>query len=133
MHIAVVTKNMGAGGAERVIAQLLKEWTKNGVSCTLICIHPGEKFYSVCEGIDRYDMPKFSENYNVDKLLRYRHLRKVIRKISPDIVLSLPEEIGIYVISALLGTRIPVVVSERNDPWLMPNKKITRIISCYLP
>ena len=128
MHIAVVTKNMGAGGAERVISQLLKEWTKSGVSCTLICMHPGDVFYSVCEGVERYDVPKFSENYNVDKLLRYRHLRKVIRKMSPDIVLSLPEEIGIYVLGALIGTGIPVVVSERNDPWQMPNKKITRIL-----
>ena len=80
MHIAIVTKNMGAGGAERVIAQLINEWTKMGVSCTLICMHPEEAFYSISDGVDQYDIPEFSKNYNIDKLLRYQHLRKIIKK-----------------------------------------------------
>lgn len=42
-----------------------------------------------------------------------------------DIVLSMPEEIGIYVIGAMLFTNLPIVVSERNNPYVMPYKKIT--------
>lgn len=40
----------------------------------------------------------------------------------------MPEEIGIYVIPSMFFTHIPIVVSERNNPWVMPNKKITRIL-----
>ena len=40
-----------------------------------------------------------------------------------DIVLSMPEEIGIYVIGAMLFTNLPIVVSERNNPYVMPYKK----------
>lgn len=128
MRIAIVTRNMGAGGAERVIAQLIEEWSAMGHCCSLICMHPEEAFYSIPEGVEWHNVPKFAENYNVDKLLRYRYLRKLLKQISPDIVLSLPEEIGIYVIAAMLGTGIPVVVSERNNPWRMPDKKISRIL-----
>ncbi|MFR8293432.1 MAG: hypothetical protein ACLVAU_04385 [Ruminococcus sp.] len=41
-----------------------------------------------------------------------------------DIVLSMPEEIGIYVIGAMLFTNLPIVVSERNNPYVMPYKKL---------
>lgn len=128
MYITVVTRNMGAGGAERVIAQLVKGWSEEDILCSVICMHPADAFYSLPEQVARYDVPTFSENKNVDKLLRYRYLRKLVKELSPDVVLALPEEIGIYVIPALFGTGIPVVVSERNNPQVMPNKMISRIM-----
>lgn len=128
MRIAVVTRNMGGGGAERVIAQLLKCWHEMGVDCTLVCMHPQERFYRLPEGVECYDVPDFSENPNVDKLKRYAYLRRLMKKLKPDVVLALPEEIGIYVLPAMLFSGIPVVVSERNNPWVMPYKKISRLL-----
>ena len=46
----------------------------------------------------------------------------------PDVVLTMPEDTGIYVILSLIGTGIPVYVSERNNPWVMPDVKITRFL-----
>lgn len=128
MHIAIVTRNMGAGGAERVISQLIRQWSDMGVQCSLVSMYPGKPFYTVPETTQCYDIPSFSNNNNLDKLRKYACLRKKIKKIAPDVVLAMPEEIGIFVILALAGTGIPVVVSERNNPWVMPNKKITRIL-----
>lgn len=129
MHIAVVTRSTRTGGAERVIAQLLQSWAKSGVQCSLFCINPySEDSYSIPETVARYDIPHFSNNGHVNKLRKYAHLRKLIKQVAPDVVLSLPEEIGVYVICALLGTGIPVVVSERNNPWVMPDRKVTRIL-----
>lgn len=55
-------------------------------------------------------------------------VRKKIMADNVDIVLSMPEEIGIYVIGAMLFTNLPIVVSERNNPYVMPYKKITRAL-----
>lgn len=61
-------------------------------------------------------------------------MRKNVVKENADVVLTMPEEIGIYVIPSMFFTHIPVVVSERNNPWVMPNKKITRILrKVYYP
>lgn len=49
-------------------------------------------------------------------------------RYKPDVVLSMPEDIGIYVILALVGFQNPVCVSERNNPWVMPDVKITRLL-----
>ena len=128
MKIAVVTKNLCAGGAERVIAQLLNKWVENGIECTLVLLDKREHFYSVDDKVDVFEVGRLSKNPLINKWKIYRKVRKIVKKEAPDIVLSMPEEIGIYVIGALLGTKIPVVVSERNNPWVMPDKKVTRAL-----
>lgn len=122
MHIAVITRNMGAGGAERVIAQLLAKWSTAEVLCSLICMEPTNPFYSVPDCVNCYDITVQG------KLKKYMELRRHISKIRPAVVLAMPEDIGIYTVLALLGTGIPVVVSERNNPWVMPYKRITRLL-----
>lgn len=128
MHIAIVTRNMNAGGAEHVIAQLLKNWTGQGVQCSLFSMEPSERFYSIPKPVNCYDVPRFSEQIYISKICKYAYLRKKLKQLRPDVVLAMPEEIGIYVGFALLGTGIPLVVSERNNPWTMPYKKITRVL-----
>ncbi len=126
MKIAIVTRNMGAGGAERVISQLLDSWIKKGHNLSLILLDNCEDFYPVPSDVSVFRIGQVSKNPLFDKIGRYAKVRNRVKEINPDVVLTLPEEIGIYVIGALLFTRIPVVVSERNDPRSMPNKKVTR-------
>jgi len=128
MHVAVVTKNLAAGGAERVIVQLLNEWCKQNIQCSLILLNKEDQFYKVNKCVNVLEIGSVSQNRYMDKMKRYQAVRRMVKQLSPDIVLSMPEEIGIFVIVAMLGTRIPVVVSERNNPWVMPNKKITRLL-----
>lgn len=128
MKITIVTSSMRAGGAERVIAQLLKEWCSIGVECNLVLLNRAPIFYEIPEEVKVYEIGVLAKKHYVDKVKKYIQVRKYIRNIKPDIVLALPEEIGIYVIGSLLGTNIPVVVSERNNPWRMPYKKASRIV-----
>lgn len=127
MKITVITRNLSAGGAERVIVQLLNEWKENN-ECNLVLIDDCEDFYELDNDIWIIRIGRQASNNVVDKLMRYYKLRKVIKRQNPDVVLSLPEEIGIYVIASLLGTKYPVIVSERNNPWKMPYKKVTRVL-----
>lgn len=128
MHIAIVTRSMKAGGAERVIAQLLQMFVKKDIRCTLFCMNPEPAFYSIPDEVEYCGVPHFSDNRKTDKIRKYCYLRRMLRKIRPDVVLSMPEEIGIYVALFLCGTGIPLVVSERNNPWTMPYKKVTRFL-----
>ena len=40
----------------------------------------------------------------------------------------MPEEISVKAIPFLIGLNIPIVVSERNNPWVMPRNKLNRIL-----
>lgn len=128
MKITIVTKNLCAGGAERVIVQLLDNWVKQGVKCNLILLDKREHFYIPNKFVVMHEIGLLSRFRVIDKFKKYATVRKIVKKEKTDIVLSMPEEIGIFVIGALLGTKIPVVVSERNNPWVMPNKKVTRAL-----
>lgn len=126
-HLAIVTRSLQAGGAERVIAQLVQYLVKKNTKCTIIMLNE-EIFYSIPSQVDIYTIGKKSKNKYIDKLIRYKKIRNYIKRLKPDVVLALPEDVGIFVIPALLGTRLPVVVSERNNPWVMPWKKETRLM-----
>jgi glycosyltransferase involved in cell wall biosynthesis len=43
-------------------------------------------------------------------------IRRAIRRFAPDVVVSFIDRNNVRVLAALMGTGIPVVVSERNDP-----------------
>ena len=125
-HLAIVTRNLKAGGAERVVAQLAKHMVFNDIHCTIITLENEEIFYSLPPEVRIEAIGKKSPKGYIDKLLKYKEVRQLVKVLKPDVVLALPEEIGIYVIPALFGVQVPVVVSERNNPWIMPWKKVSR-------
>lgn len=126
--IVIITRNMVGDGAERVIAQLSNYFAAQGKQCNIITLNDDEVFYKLDPRISVLPVGQKHENKLLDKLLRYRQVRKMVLQQNPDLVLSMPEEIGVYVLLALLGTGIPVYVSERNNPWVMPDVKVTRIL-----
>lgn len=117
-----------SGGAERVIQQLIQYMQINGYQVELILIYDKPIQYKIHPDC-KVSVIRISKSLKVfDKLQRYAVVRKLVKKGNFDIVLSMPEEIGIYVLLALLGLNIPVVVSERNDPRRMPQKNISRFL-----
>lgn len=119
---------MTSGGAERVIAQLANYFTEQNIDCRIITTENQEVMYSLNEKVDVLSIGRKSNNKVIDRILRYKKIRSVVQENKPDVVLTMPEDTGIYAILALIGTGIPVYVSERNNPWVMPNVKITRIL-----
>ena len=128
MKIEIVTRNLKAGGAERVISQLINFWSEHGIKCTLVLLEESEHFYKINPEIQIVELEKKFSNKIINKFFQYFRIRKITKKIKPDIVLSLPEEIGIYVILSLMFIKVSVFVSERNNPWVMPYKKSTRFL-----
>lgn len=126
--IVIITRNLLGGGAERVIVQLANYFVAHEKACTIVTVNDDEVFYQLDPRIKRIPIGKKRDKKLPDKWNRYREVRRIVKREQPELVLSLPEEIGIYVLLALLGTGIPVYVSERNNPWVMPDVKATRIL-----
>ncbi len=127
--IAIVTRCMHSGGAERVIWRLMQYFLEKKYDVHLILMEAGHPiFYKIPKECDLTVISCKSSKGFAKKIESYYKLRKIIKKSKADIVLSLPEDIGIYVILSLIGKKVPVVVSERNNPWVMPFKKSTRFL-----
>lgn len=132
MNILIITSSLAPGGAERVVSELANNWSQAGHNVTVVLFYDKPIFYNVSSQVLIHVLKQNNKKEYINKLAKYYEIRKYIITNKPDVVLSLPEEIGIYVLGALIGTNIPVVVSERNNPWLMPYKKITRFLRWIL-
>lgn len=114
MKIMFVCDTMGSGGAERVIATLSNGFVKNGhnVSILMISSDAKESFYKLDKEISLINLT----NENLGFFKKAKLLKKTILSNKPDIVISFLSYVCIYTWWALRNTKIPYIVSERNDP-----------------
>lgn len=126
--IDIITRAMTAGGTERVIAQLANYFVARNIDCRIITTEDRNIMYKLDNRIRVIPIGKKSDNKVKDRILRYKIIRNIVMERKTDVVLTMPEDTGIYALLAFLGTGIPVYVSERNNPWIMPDVKVTRFL-----
>ncbi len=109
-----VCDTMGSGGAERVISILSNSFVskEHNVSILMIGSDASKPFYSLSNKIELIHLSR--EKLGVFK--KAKKIKKVIIENKPDIVISFLSYVCIYVWWALRHTKIPYIVSERNDP-----------------
>lgn len=126
--LMVVTHKMSGGGCERVIAQLLTCFARDGIDCTLVTECGVPSFYDLPESVRQIYLT-FGKTLKASSIPRaYRKLRKIVKQEQPDLVLALPEKVNVWTVLFLLGAGVPVVVSERNDPHRHPENKVKRFL-----
>lgn len=120
MKLALVISSLTSGGAERVLSILANSWAERGWQITLITTHDdgNPPFYPLNEGVDfrpilLSDIPGGGISSN---LRRTRRLRRILASVGPDGIVSFLNFTNIMVLTASIGLKIPVVVSERLDP-----------------
>lgn len=121
MKIVFLTSSLTAGGAERVSTILCNAWSARGDKVTLIPTYSGggTPFYALSRQVETIFLadeagirPKTLRGY----MHRLLTLRSIILARNPDVVVSFLPNVNVAAILALAGTRIPLIVCERNDP-----------------
>lgn len=119
MRLLFFIQKMNGGGAQRVMANLLNNLVKRGYGVSLACdtsvecvfdLNPDIKVYNMREGCAPNVFWKKSHLYRKSKTLF--NIRKIAKMVSPDIAISFMTPTNCDVILSLLGTKIPVIVSE---------------------
>jgi GalNAc-alpha-(1->4)-GalNAc-alpha-(1->3)-diNAcBac-PP-undecaprenol alpha-1,4-N-acetyl-D-galactosaminyltransferase len=125
MRLTLVISSMGSGGAERVMSTLANRWITQGHDVTLITLSAeGSDFYRLDPAVVRIGLALLSPSRNPLQALtataaRVRALRRALMRTRPDAVLSFMNSTNVLTLFAMLGTGVPVVVSERVDPTAM--------------
>lgn len=114
MRIMFVCDTMGSGGAERVISILSNSFVskEHDVSILMIGSDASKPFYSLNNKIELL----YLSNEKLGFFKKAKKIKKIIIENKPDIVISFLSYVCIYVWWALKRTKIPYIVSERNDP-----------------
>ncbi|OUQ33619.1 glycosyltransferase [Massilimicrobiota timonensis] len=127
--IVFVIGSLGKGGAERVISILANNLNQRGYHVSIILVYENRIDYPINEKINIVCLNNYiSSNYIVRIPSRVRYLRKIIKKMNCNLVISFLTEINIYSIVSLLFTHIPLIISERNDPYHDPHQKLLRFL-----
>lgn len=124
----LMTHNMAGGGCERVIAQLANRFAAAGVDCAVLTEYRHESFFPLEEGVRLVPLSEGAACRSRDIPRVYGALRRLVRRERPDVVLAMPEKVNVWTVLFLLGSGVPVVVSERNDPERHPESRLKRLL-----
>ena len=124
-HLMLAVPSLGAGGSERVISHLANHWAEAGRRITIVTFDAPsfEPYYALHPAIRvvKLALPALSKPLAAALLRtgrRIHALRRVLREQEPDVVISFLTKMNIMMLQAARGTGIPVVISERNNPYL---------------
>ena len=116
----MVIPSLNAGGMERVMSELANYFAKMEIVDLHLVLY-GKKpeiFYPLPKNISIHKpVSIFIENRRLwSTLNRFYFLRKVIKKIQPDSILSFGEYWNSFVLIALYRLKFPVYISDRCQP-----------------
>jgi len=116
----MVIPSLQAGGMERVMSELIGYLaSQNNIILHLVLYGISrEIFYPIPENL-KVHKPDFIFNNKLRLLSTVRtllFLRKTIKHLAPDSILSFGEYWNSFVLLSLLGLKLPVYVSDRSQP-----------------
>lgn len=126
MRLFILINSMGGGGAERVTASLANYWAVRGWEITIVTIaSQSDDFYELNTAIKRIPLKLGGESgsvlvgliHNARRLLA---VRRVLRKVKPDVALGMMTTANILLALASLRLKIRTVGSERTHPPQYP-------------
>ena len=132
-HIIFFVSSMHGGGAERVAALLCNRWAERGHNVTLVVTYSGrgQCVYPLDERVKLVylaDIVGTTRKNPWTMIKRFWALRRLVRDMRADVVLSFLTQVNIAVLLATRGLGVPVIVSERNYPPAMPLPVIWKIL-----
>lgn len=115
MKVLIIQGGFGAGGAEKVVTMIAAYRAKLGDEVTVMGFDmPDEGSYFPYPPSVRLLLPDGAKGSN--PVARLRMIRRTIKAAQPDVVLSFLTKVNVLSLAAAIGTGVPVVVSERNNP-----------------
>lgn len=109
-RITFICNHLFGGGAERVLVSLVNQCDRKGYLVSIVAFD-GKERYPINENILVKEIGGSSS-----LLKQSRAIRKELRQIKPDIVISFEYFVNLATIIAAAGMGVRVIVSERNDP-----------------
>ena len=138
--IVFVIADLGMGGAQRVISVLSAQLAMQPdmqVSIVTMCDNIRGSFFPIPSNVNIHSACVTRGSQGMlsavqANLQRIMHLRSVLRGLAPDVVISFQTETNCTVLLALMSTNVPVIVSERSDPYVHPQVSVWRIIRRFV-
>ncbi len=119
LRLAFVIHELTRGGAERVLVSLAKHYAQSGAEVNVVLF--GSKIDYNIEGVNVISLSIGSKSHlglaKIAALFRLlRTLRRTIKDLAPDYVISFGDQNNLLTILAAFGTGLKLIVSDRVFP-----------------
>ena len=132
MKLLFCSSSMGKGGAERVISILSNNLVKNNEVSILINTDKNIA-YKLNKNINIISLDKkYYKNNLIRNIYRIFRAKRVLRKERPDIIVSFLPMPSFRILIANKKTKIPIIVSDRNDPKQEYASKLNNLLMNWL-
>lgn len=114
MRISFVAANLNSGGAERVMSLLANQFIKSGYEVEFIFLKKDIRFYPLLQQVKVKVAEKECDSDSLIKKLLW--MRKYVGREKPNAIFAFRIAIYCVTLLSLLGKKVPIISSERNDP-----------------
>lgn len=132
MRLTFITGSLGGGGAERVVSELATAMSHKGHEISIVVIAARDQQYAIDPSVRVVDCAKKHAIRGLSFMQRVGDIRRALRELSPDTVISFNTPVNIYAVLACRRLPCRLVLAERNDPVLYPADKTTRRLRARL-
>ena len=121
-HLLIVIHSLRGGGAERVAVDLAAYWLQQGYRVTVATqADAAQDAYTLEDGVERVILGGASESGGglrglMANAMRVWRLRRLMRRIRPDVVLGMMTTASILSVLAARGLPCKVIVTEHTHP-----------------
>lgn len=136
-RIALIIPSLESGGMERVMCELANYFScLSGISCYLILYGKSpEIFYSLSNNVKviKRDF-QFDNKKRILMVFKTMYfIRRSVKRINPDVVLSFGEYWNNLVLFSLTGLSYSIFISDRSNPLIKLGKIHDNIRRCLYP
>ncbi|MFV0292176.1 MAG: glycosyltransferase [Paracoccus sp. (in: a-proteobacteria)] len=116
----MIQGGFGAGGAEKVMARLACHRAEYGdeVHIAGMTIPAGGSFFPYPRSVSLHVLTPNATRNAMLQPRRILAIRRLIRSLHPDIIISFLTKVNCLTLLAIRGMKMPVIISERNNPSL---------------
>jgi len=131
-RLLIVLGSMGRGGAERVISLISDYFCKKGWKVYIALLLFNKVDYELNQNVTVINLAGES-NSRLKRLPGWiSGIRKTVKEIRPNSILSFAARINVIVLFACMGLKQKIVISERNDPYMDGRSKILDRLTRFL-
>ena len=127
MKVTLLISTLEAGGAERVVTQMANYWVAKGWEVSIITLTGRniKPHYFLDERVNHIPLGLIQASVNAfhafsNNLKRLISFRQAFNSIESNIIISFGDRTNVLALLSLLGSKSPIIISERSNPLLQP-------------
>ena len=124
LNIAFIVGSLNGGGAERVISEMANYWAKEGKNVSILALKREKPFYSLHPEVQYIELglavkSRFFFDGLVHGIYEVKAISKTLKRNNIEVAISFFADINILSVMAAKITHIPVIISERSNPFFV--------------